>query len=114
MRTLTLLFSLPRRLTETKIPQAEAEAEAEAVVKMEIQRKNPSLKVRARKEKMSLDDYMDFLLSHEQLHPTVNFLNQVHISLFLEISFHFWSFSDENSKYSSPNGYVCVAFEFWN
>ncbi|XP_062153749.1 uncharacterized protein LOC133861936 [Alnus glutinosa] len=44
---------------------------------MEIQRNNPSLKVRARNEKMSLDDYMDFLLSQEQLHPTVNFLNQI-------------------------------------
>lgn len=64
----------------------------EAAVKMEIQCNNPSLKMRARKKMVALDldDYMDFLLSHSQLHPTVSFLNQVGISLFLRISFHFW------------------------
>ncbi|XP_059452271.1 uncharacterized protein LOC132182919 [Corylus avellana] len=46
---------------------------------MEIQCNNPSLKVRARKKLMPLDleDYMDFLLSHSQLHPTISFLNQI-------------------------------------
>ncbi|GLT61125.1 hypothetical protein SLA2020_338520 [Shorea laevis] len=46
---------------------------------MEIQCNEPSSKVRARYEKISLEDYMDFLLSHKQLHPdpSAYFLNQI-------------------------------------
>jgi hypothetical protein len=44
---------------------------------MEIQSGKGSSKVRARNEKMSLEDYLDFVLSHKQIDLTANFLNQV-------------------------------------
>ena len=52
---------------------------------MEFQsEKGMSSKVKTRTGKMSLENYLDFVLSNKQIDLTVNFLNQVisHFALF--------------------------------
>lgn len=48
------------------------------------------MKARKEKEKLSMETYIDFVLSHKQLDLKVDFLNQVYFSKF--ISFLFWTY----------------------